>query len=310
MNRFLNAASIVFAAAVLALGGAPARAAELKVVTTLPSLADITRNVGGDRVEVEAICKGYEDPHYLQAKPSYAKTLRKADLLVYAGLDLEVGWLPPLLDTARNPKLTPGSPGLLEASNAVEHKLEVPTGDVNRAQGDIHPFGNPHFMLDPRIGLAVAGLIADRLGDLDPPGAATYQANLETFRSKLQGRIDAWDAMLAPYKDTPVVAYHKQWEYLNDWTGFRVVDYIESKPGIPPAPRHVEAVVDEIKADKVRLVMAATFTDEDAARTVGERGGAKVLILPAEVGGVDGADSYVALFEFIVGKLTGALGSN
>jgi zinc/manganese transport system substrate-binding protein len=283
----------------------PVAHAEKSVVTTLPSFASIVEAIGGDHVKVEALCHGYEDPHYIQPKPSYARKLRKAMLLVYDGLELEVGWLPPLLETARNPNIAPGARGLLEASEAVQNILEVPTGEVNRAQGDIHPYGNPHYMLDPRNALAVTDLIAQRLADLDPDHAQAYLDGAAAYRKRLQAKIDEWDEAAAPLKGTTVVAYHKQWEYLADWLGLDIVDYIEARPGIPPAPRHVTQIIEDMKKQGVKLVIAATFMDEDAAASVAEHGGARLLVLPAEVGGVKGTDTYIDLMDHIVQQLLG-----
>jgi len=295
--------AVVFLTMLTILVPGAARAGKLKIVTTLPSLASITKTIGGDRVEVTAICKGYEDPHYIQPKPSYSRRLRKADLLIFSGLELEVGWLPPLLETARNSKLTPGAPGLLEASTAVEHKLEVPTGDVSRSEGDIHPFGNPHFMVDPRNGMAVAALIADRLAELDPEGADAYRSRAETYRGELTKRIAEWESLAAPLRGTPVVAYHKQWEYLTEWLGMETVGYIERKPGIPPTPRHVTDLVRTMNTREVSLILVATFMDEDAAKDIGGKTGARAVVLPAEVGGVDGTDTYVAWIDHVVREL-------
>jgi len=275
------------------------------VVTTLPSFTSIVHEIGADRVEVSSLCRGYEDPHYIQPKPSYARTLRNAMLLIYNGLELEVGWLPALLETARNPSLSPGAPGLLEVASAVENVLEVPTGELSRAQGDIHPFGNPHVMLDPRNALAATDLIAERLAELDPDGAQVYRDAATAYRQRLQTKITEWETLAAPLRDRPVVAYHKQWEYLAHWLGLNIVDYIESKAGIPPAPRHVTAVIEKIREQGVTLVIAATFVDEGAASKVAKSGGARLAVLPAEVGGVDGTDSYIELIETIVRELVG-----
>jgi zinc/manganese transport system substrate-binding protein len=282
-----------------------AATARESVVTTLPSLASIVREIGGDRVEVVALCRGYEDPHYIQAKPSYAKSLRKAILLVYDGLELEVGWLPPLLETARNPKIAPGAPGLLEASTAVQRVLEVPSGELSRAQGDIHPFGNPHFMLDPRNALAVTDLIAERLGELDPEGSDAYLAGAASYRQRLEAKIDEWETLATAIRGKSIVAYHKQWEYLADWLGLKIVGYIEGKPGIPPAPRHVASIIEMVRSDHIEMVVAATFMDTAAAEKVAQSGDARLVVLPAEVGGVEGTDTYFDFMDAVVRKLVG-----
>jgi zinc/manganese transport system substrate-binding protein len=275
------------------------------IVTTLPSLASIAREIGGDRIEVIALCRGYEDPHYIQPKPSYAKSLRKAVLLVYGGLELEVGWLPPLLETARNPKIAPGAPGLLEASTAVQRVLEIPSGELSRAQGDIHPFGNPHFMLDPHNALAVTDLIAQRLGELDPAGREAYLDGAASYRQRLEAKIAECEARAEPLRGKSIVAYHKQWEYLADWLGVDVVGYIEAKPGIPPAPRHVASIIELIRGHHVEIVVAATFMDTAAAEKVAQSGGARLVVLPAEVGGIEGTDNYIDFLDAVVRRLVG-----
>ncbi len=305
-RHYATRAVLVLAFLVSVIAAPPtARAGKMNVVATLPSLGDIAREVGGDRVNVTSLCKGYEDPHYLQPKPSYSRTLRKAALLIDNGLELEVGWLPPLLDTARNPKLIPGSTAILDGASAVTNVLEVPTGSVDRSQGDIHPFGNPHVMLDPRNALAVVDLIARRLADLDPEGAAGYVMRADDYKTRLSARIEEWKALAAPLRGEPIVTYHKQWEYLAQWLGLNIIGYVESRPGIPPTPRHVTALIDSMVKKGVRIVLAATFMDEDAAGEVALKAGARLAVLPAEVGGADGTDSYIDLIDTIVHELAG-----
>jgi zinc/manganese transport system substrate-binding protein len=200
----------------------------------------------------------------------------------------------------------PGAPGLLEAATAVEHVLEVPEHELSRAEGDIHPYGNPHFMLDPRNALAVASLMANRLSELDPDGREVYERGAATFREKLGAKMTEWQERTAPHRGHAVVAYHKQWEYLADWLGMEIADYIESKAGIPPSPRHVASLIDRIRQEEIEIVLAATFVDVDAAEKVAERGGARLVILPAEVGGVDSAPDYFELMETIVTRIVGS----
>jgi len=239
----------------------------------------------------------------LEPKPSYSRSLRNADLLIYLGLELEAAWLPPLLETARNPGLRPGSPGLLEVASAVERVLEVPTGAVDRSQGDIHPFGNPHILLDPRNAILIAGVIADRLSELDPDAAAAYQERLSQFRLRMEQRIQEWEREAEPLCGLSVVAYHKQWEYLADWLGFEIIDYVENRPGIAPSPRHVNMLIQSMKHKGVVVVMAATFVDLGASEKVAERAGASLIILPAAVGGVEEADTYESFMDTIVSRL-------
>ena len=291
---------------VMTVGIGATEAAPLKVVTTLPDLAWLAQTLGGDRVSAKSICSGYQDPHYLEAKPSYAKDLRSADLLVFSGLELEVGWLPRLLEAARNPNLRPGSPRLFEASSAVKHILEVPQGGVDRSQGDIHPFGNPHFLLDPRNMLLVGDALAARLAELDPAGASAYQSGLANLHATLEPKIAAWEKQAASLRGAPVVGFHKQWEYLADWLGLDLVGYIEDRPGIPPSPKHLSELIDMMKARKVKTVLVAPFNDIKAADEVAKRAGVKPAVLPASVGGVDNTSTYIALMDAIVSRLLGA----
>lgn len=302
----LRLVSGLLAGLLLAAAAAGAGAKPLTVVTTVPDLAWIVREIGGDCVSVTSLCKGYQDPHYLEAKPSYARDLREADLLVYVGLELEVGWLPRLLDTARNTSLRPGSPGLLEASKAVDTLLDVPTGTVSRAEGDVHPFGNPHFLLDPRVMLPLSDLVADRLATLDPEGSAAYAERHARFKKTMEERLAAWEATAAPLRGATLVAYHKQWEYLTNWLGISILDYVENRPGVPSSPRHVSDLIQNMKQNNVTVVIAAPFVDIHAAQEVARRAKGTLIELPAAVGGADGADTYPDLIQTILDALLAA----
>lgn len=295
--------TLIVIALVVLLTPVASNGAELRVVTTLSDLASLAEEVGGDRVEVTALCKGYQDPHYLEPKPSYARTLRKADLLVYVGLELEVGWLPPLLETAHNPKLRPESPGLLEAGVVVGRLLEVPEHEIDRSEGDLHPFGNPHVLFDPRNGIAVAEAIAHRLAELDPAGTEFYVTRTTVFRERMLRRITDWEKRAAPLRGRPVAAYHKEWEYLVDWLDMELVGYVENRPGIPPSPRHVKAFTDLLRSRDVGFIMVSTFAGVDAAEKVANRGGTRAVVLPAGVGAVDDTDSYERLIDTILSRL-------
>jgi zinc/manganese transport system substrate-binding protein len=303
-RKAAHCAILVGALAVL-LAATPA-AAKLHIVATLSDLGSLAQQVGGDRVEVTYLCDGYRDPHHLEPKPSYARSVRGADLLVYDGLELEVGWLPPLLDTARNPDLRPGSQALLEASSAITKVLEVPTTPIDRSQGDLHPFGNPHYLLDPRNGVAVAEAIAERLAVLDPAGASYYEERAAAYRKHMDARIAEWEKEAASLKGVPVATYHKQWEYLADWLGLDVVGYIENRPGIPPSPRHVESLIKTLSSRQAKFIIVSTFADVKATEEVARRAGTTAVVLPAGVGGVDGTGTYEDLIDTIVKRLLGA----
>lgn len=276
--------------------------AKINIVTTIPDLAAIAQEVGGDLVDVKSIARGDQDPHFIEPKPSYAVLINRADLLIEVGLELEVGWLPVLLTQSRNPHVRRGEPGLLTASDGVG-LLEIPSGPIDRSQGDIHPYGNPHYWLDPRNGVIIANHIADRLAQLDPPNAAAYQANATHFKTDLSGKIKGWQAELAGIRGKTAVTYHKSYSYFARWSGLQVADYIEPKPGIPPSPTHVLALIDLIKREKIPLIITENYYDPKPSHELAERTGAKVITLPTSVGGEAGIKSYFDLFDTIVRHL-------
>lgn len=295
----------VFVVAVLLVPGG-AQAGRLRVVTTTSDLAAIARGVGGSAVAVEAVARGYEDPHYLQAKPSYMRRLRGADLLIYNGLELEIGWLPLLIQGCRNPLVLPGATGNLDASAGVLI-LEIPGGEVDRSMGDIHPEGNPHYTMDPRNGLVIAATIAARLEQLSPENAELFAANLQAFQAELRQHIAEWEEQLAHLRGDQVITYHKQWEYLASWLGLDIAGYIEEKPGIPPAPRHVAHLIGLMQNSGITVILHANFVDARPAERVAVRSAATALELPAAVDGEEEISTYVELFDVIVHRLAAAL---
>jgi len=281
---------------------------KLKVVATIPDLASLTRAVGGDLVEVSSIALGVQDPHYLEAKPSYQVRLSQADLLIYNGLSLEVGWLPLLVQGARNPRVSPGAKGSLKASEAVDRILEKPTGEVDRSMGDVHPEGNPHYLLDPRNGVKVAKLIRDRLKLLDPVNSSKYDANCAAFEAMMNKRIKAWEQAASVLRGKKIVTYHKQWEYLADWLGLEIVAQVEDKPGIPPTPRHRAWLVTMMKEQKIKVLLTANFSPGLAtAKKVADETKAKLLSLPASTEGEPEIKEYPDLFARLVSALAEAL---
>lgn len=276
---------------------APLRGEPLSVVTTTTDLAAIIKALGGERVQVKSIAKGSQDPHYVAAKPSYMRLLNRADLLLYVGLQIEIGWLPLLVRGARNPGLVS-----LNLSQGIS-VLEVPKGEVTRALGDIHPEGNPHYWLDPRNGLLVARRIAAELKTLAPADAAYFDERLRLFEADLKSRIETWERRMVPYRGTEVVAYHKQWEYLAKWLGLPIIGYVEDKPGIPPAPKHVVWLVRTMRERKVKILLVAGFISPNIPQSVASRAGTKMVVLPASVGSEKGIESYGDLFESITDKL-------
>ena len=297
MNRQIM--SLLVAAVVLA---GEVRASALDVVATTPDLAAIAREVGGEYANVGSIARGVQDPHYVEAKPSYMRQVNRADLLIYNGLELEVGWLPLLLQGARNSRLVIGSVGLLDTSAGVP-LLEVPEGEIDRSMGDVHPFGNPHYLLDPRNGIRAAETIAGRLAELDPSHGDTYRENARAFAHALSARIASWEDRLADLRGARVIAYHKTWEYLADWLGLEILQYVEEKPGIPPGPRHLARVVELIKAEGISTILVAHYNPRGQADGVARKSGAQVVVLPAAVEAEKSIPDYVDLFETISVRL-------
>ena len=276
--------------------------AKLRVVTTIETFADLARRVGGDRVDVQPLSHGYMDPHFVEAKPSLMLALNRADLLVYVGLELEIGWLPPLVLGARNEKIQPGALGNLDASTTIP-VLDVPTTKVDRSMGDIHPSGNPHYWLPPDNAVVVAREIAQRLSALDPPGHETYERNLKGFESAVAARRAQWDKEAAPLRGLKVVTYHKSWSYLSRWLGLVEVGYLEPKPGIPPSPSHVAALITMMRHDGVKLLVMESFYPRNTAELVTQKSGARLVVLPSDVGADKSTGDYFALVAEVLGKL-------
>ena len=295
---------------VLSLVWAGSAAAKVKVVATLADLGWIAEQVGGEDVQVEVLCPGHRDPHVLPAKPSLARKMKKADLLIYNGLELEIGWLPLLLDAARNPRIRPGQPGELDCSLALGggEILEVPTGEVDRSRGDIHPLGNPHYLLDPRNGRKVGNLIAERLARIDPAAADRYRQRAEDLAAGLESRQEDWKSRLDRMATRKIIVYHQQWEYLADWLGLEIIGVIENRPGISPAPRHVEGLIELGRAQDAVIVIASTWDHIDGARRVAEKIGTELAVFPASSLAVEEAGGYFELFECICDKLAKAAG--
>lgn len=256
----------------------PARADKLRVVATVPDLAALAQEVGGDHVKVTSLSLATQDPHFVDARPSLALEMSRADLLLLVGLDLEVGWLPSLLTGSRNAKIQKGAQGYLDASELVD-LLEVPTTKVDRSMGDVHPGGNPHFLLDPRRALKVAKGIQERLCTLDHENCDAYQASMQHFEEHLETARTRWEKSASDLKGKPMVAYHKSFPYLADWLGFELVEHLEPKPGIPPSPSHVAKVVGTIKSRGVEVILQEDFYPANTAKLVAEKTGARLAVL-------------------------------
>ncbi len=278
----------------------PARAgAALRVVATTQGLAALAKEAGGDRVEVTSLSRGIQDPHFVDANPTLAVRLRQADLLVDTGLDLEIGWLPPLVNQSRNPDIQPGGSRRLTAGSFVRVR-DIPTGPVDRSLGDLHPAGNPHFITDPRAAKAVVAAMAAKLSQLDPAGAQTYAARAADFNRRIDADMAHWLAAAAPLRGRKIVARHQTMSYFLDWTGLVAAGYLEPKPGIAPPPSHLAEIVRIMRAEGDKAILVENYYDTKSAEVVAGHTGAKVVSIPGDVGGVPQADTYEHYIDVLV----------
>jgi len=277
-------------------------AKKLNVVTSTTDMAALAQEVGGDKITVEAIARGYQDPHFVEAKPSFLLKLKNADLLISVGLQLEIGWLPPLVTQSGNPRIQVGAPGFLDASQFAEI-LDLPTGQVTRAMGDVHPLGNPHYWLDPNNGRRVARGIAQKLGEMDTANSQYFQQRFQDFDRRLTAAEKNWDAQMAPYKGRKVVTYHTSWSNFAKHFGLQVVGYIEPRPGIPPTPAHTIEIIQLIKRDNVKVVVVEPYFDLKTPNSIGSATGAKVIVLLPSVGGEKEVTDYFKLFDYDINLL-------
>lgn len=282
--------------------------AKINVVASVTNLASIAREVGGDKIKVKSIAKGYQDPHYVDAKPSYVLDLNKADLLIYTGLDLEVGWLPSLITGARNSRISSSaSQGRFDASTLIPLKLDVPKIKVDRSMGDVHAGGNPHFILNPSYAVIVARGIADRFAELDPDNKTLYESNLARFVNKMESKMKKWKAMLAPYQGANILTYHKTWTYFTDWAGLNEVGTIEPVPGIPPSPRHVANVIKLAKSSDVSVIISSSLQPQKSSKYIADKTGITFISLAPQVGAEKNIRSYTELIDSIVSRISLAL---
>jgi zinc/manganese transport system substrate-binding protein len=297
---------IPVAALALAMLSSANAFAALNVVTSTQDLASIVKEVGGDKVTVESLAKGYQDPHFVEAKPSFILKLNRADLLVAVGRELEIGWLPPLITQSRNSKIQPGSAGYLDASQTAKI-LDIPTGQITRAMGDVHPQGNPHFWLDPDNGRRVAQAVQGKLTELSRGDAAYFAQRYADFDRRLAEATKRWKATMAPYKGTKVVTYHRSWPNFAEAFDLDVIGYVEPKPGIPPSPSHTLELEQEMKRQNVKIVLVEPYFDLKTPNAIGRDTGAKVLVMPPSVGGVKEVNDYFQLFDYDINLLVNAI---
>jgi zinc/manganese transport system substrate-binding protein len=280
--------------------------AKLNVIATTPDLAAIAKEIGGDHIDLLTLAKPTEDPHFVDAKPSFMMKLNRADVLIEGGAELEVGWLPALLDQARNPKLAQGAPGHVACAQGVQ-LLEVPS-TLDRSRGDIHAAGNPHYVIDPVNAKIVARTITDAFCTQDEKASDAYRANAKKFTDALDAKLAAWQQALAPFKGKQVVAYHNSWLYFGERFGLKIDLFLEPKPGIPPTPTHLAEVITKMKADKVHVILVDPYLDRRTAVTVAGRTGATVVDVTQFPGGVKGTEGgYIALLDYLVNAVAKAL---
>jgi ABC-type Zn uptake system ZnuABC Zn-binding protein ZnuA len=321
---------------------AQSAASPLRVAATVPELGSLVREVGGDQVEVTVFAKGTEDPHFVEAKPSYVKVLSQADLFCQVGMENEMGWAPLLLQNAGNPRILPGARGYLDTSTVIT-PLDVPTGAVDRSRGDVHASGNPHYLTDPLNGLLVAGLIRDKLGELRPERRTAFQQRYQAFRQRLavamvgeplaqkydfeklallyehgkladflkqqgeEGSLGGWLGMVLPYHGTKMVADHNAWPYFARRFGVVIVGFMEPKPGIPPTTKHLGELIETMRAEQVKLVIAVPYYDPRHAQFVSQNTGASIVNMAHQVGARPGTEDYISMIDYNVRSLVAAL---
>jgi ABC-type Zn uptake system ZnuABC Zn-binding protein ZnuA len=288
----------------LALGtgaGNSAAAGKLNVVATLEDLASIARFVGGDDVTVTGICHGGQDAHFLDAKPSYLVKLNRADVLIENGGELEIGWLPVLVDGARNRRILRGAPGRVVAMDDIE-PLEVPA-KLDRSEGDVHPQGNPHFTLDPATARPIAARICAAFCAVAPEKAEQFRANRAAFEKRLDESLARWTAMMAPLKGLKIVTFHRNFSYFAKRFDINVIGTLEPKPGVPPSPGHLANLIVTMKTEGVKLILAEPYRDLKVAQFAAEKSGAKLLIAPTGTGGNAESSDYFAYFDWLLGQI-------
>jgi len=290
----------------LLVAGTARAAGELEVVTTTQDLASITRTIAGDKARVTALARGFQDPHFVEPKPSFLMQLRKADLLAVVGLELEIGWLPPLLEQSRNAKIQPGSAGYLDVSAGVEI-LDRPSGAVNRSMGDVHAQGNPHYWLEPGNAIRIAAQVSNRLSQLRPQHRALFEKNLQAFKVRMNEANKRWTAALAPYRGHKVVTYHRSWTNFAKRYGLSVVGFVEPKPGVPPSPSHIFELTKMMKEQGVKVILVEPYFDLKTPKSIADRAGAKVVVMYPSVEGLPELTDYEAVFDRNIKALTDAL---
>jgi zinc/manganese transport system substrate-binding protein len=283
-----------------ALAQVPAQA-DLAVFTCESEWTALANELGGEHVQAESAVSGMQDMHFLQARPSLIAKVRRADLIVCTGAELEVGWLPLLLRQANNPAVQPGNPGFMAASDYVD-LLEVPAV-IDRSLGDIHPYGNPHVQTDPRNIAKVATAMAERFQTLDPEFATYYAMRYADFAARWQAAVERWTAAAEPLRGTAVVTHHKSWVYMITWLGLREVGTLEPKPGVPPSTSHLANLLGQLEGENVRIIVRSAYENSRGSHWLAERTGVTAEVLPHTVGSVEGTDDLFAVFDVMIERL-------
>jgi zinc/manganese transport system substrate-binding protein len=291
--------ALVFALLFPVAGSADSK---IRIMTATTDLASLAQEVGGDKVDVESVARGYQDPHYVDPKPSFLLKLSKAELLIVVGLELEIGWLPPLITQSSNPRIQVGAPGYFDASRFARI-LELPTGQVTRAEGDVHPLGNPHYWLDPDNGLRIAKGIQTKLSEMRPNDAVYFAQHYDAFEQRLKQADQQWQAQMKPYAGRKVVTYHRSWPNFAEHFGLNVVGYVEPRPGIPPSPQHTVELIGLMKREGVKVVMVEPYFDLKTPNSIARETGAQVVVLMPSVGGEKEIADYFKLFDYDIAKL-------
>ena len=282
--------------------GPGSAASKLNVMATTEDLAALAREVGGDKIEVDSIAKGYQDPHFVEPKPSFLLKLRKADLLAVVGLQLEIGWLPPLQTQSRNAKIQVGAKGYMDMSQYCQI-LEIPTVQVTRSMGDVHPLGNPHYWLDPNNGRRIAKAFVDKFSEMDPNDSAYFQQRYADFDKRLSVAEKVWEAKMAPYKGRKVITYHRSWPNFCERFGMAVADYVEPRPGIPPTPSHTLEVINTMKREGIKLILVEPYFDLRTPNAIARAVDGDVAQLMPSVGGTKEITNYFQLFDYDINLL-------
>jgi zinc/manganese transport system substrate-binding protein len=302
MKKLLPLAIVALLLGVVRTGAA----ATIKVVATTQDLESITQEIGGDKVSTDSLAKGYQDPHFVEPKPSFILKLHAADLLIVVGRELEIGWLPPLINQARNARIQPNGDRYLDAS-LTAHILEIPTGQITRAMGDVHPAGNPHYWLSSENGRRIGQVIQKKLSEISPGDAAYFAQRYADFDRRLTEAEKRWTAAMAPYKGMKIVTYHRSWPNFTEQFGLQVVGYVEPKPGIPPSPSHTLELIEEMKKQQIKIIVIEPYFDRKTPDTIGRETGASVVVLAPSVGGSKEAADYFKLFDYNVNTLVAAI---